>query len=162
MPSRFLYQGFFICHIINYTGYNQKWNVGTHFTSSKCYLGCKNIVLTCLIKESTYIIKYLTLQSIYKNKSIAQKKSPHYDTHFSSPVNHCRSQSWTRPSSSRTSACALIMKLDWRRCSCRTAQQAWTHPTPTPWPSGATVGFVSLAPLNASLRSDRLKKLAST
>ncbi len=20
-------QGFFICHIINYTGYNQKWNV---------------------------------------------------------------------------------------------------------------------------------------
>ncbi len=23
-----LFQGFFICHIINYTGYNQKWNVG--------------------------------------------------------------------------------------------------------------------------------------
>ncbi len=22
------FQGFFICHIINYTGYNQKWNVG--------------------------------------------------------------------------------------------------------------------------------------
>ncbi len=21
-------QGFFICHMINYTGYNQKWNVG--------------------------------------------------------------------------------------------------------------------------------------
>ncbi len=26
--SRFKVQGFFICHIINYTGYNQKWNVG--------------------------------------------------------------------------------------------------------------------------------------
>ncbi len=25
--SRFKVQGFFICHIINYTGYNQKWNV---------------------------------------------------------------------------------------------------------------------------------------
>ncbi len=26
--SRFKVQGFFICHMINYTGYNQKWNVG--------------------------------------------------------------------------------------------------------------------------------------
>ncbi len=26
--SRFKVQGFFICHIINYTGYNQKGNVG--------------------------------------------------------------------------------------------------------------------------------------
>ncbi len=25
---RFKVQGFFICHMINYTGYNQKWNVG--------------------------------------------------------------------------------------------------------------------------------------
>ncbi len=28
LSSRFKVQGFFICHMINYTGYNQKWNVG--------------------------------------------------------------------------------------------------------------------------------------
>ncbi len=28
LGSRFKVQGFFICHMINYTGYNQKWNVG--------------------------------------------------------------------------------------------------------------------------------------
>ncbi len=28
-----LIQGFFICHIINYTGYNQKSNVGIQITS---------------------------------------------------------------------------------------------------------------------------------
>ncbi len=28
LETHFKVQGFFICHMINYTGYNQKWNVG--------------------------------------------------------------------------------------------------------------------------------------
>lgn len=128
--------------------------------SAKCVLHTLlftafNSLITAYLKESGYL---LCLKKLKKSTTFIT----HYDISLTSPVNHCRSQSWTRPSSSRTSVCALIMKLDWRRCSCRTAQQAWTHPTPTPWPSGVTVGFVSLAPLNASLRSDMLEKTAST
>ncbi len=40
-------QGFFICHIINYTGYNQKWNVNYLLAARKEYL-ISYLFLVCI------------------------------------------------------------------------------------------------------------------
>ncbi len=51
-------QGFFICHIINYTGYNQKWNV---IKSGPLSGQCKRIKNKNYIKvtqhKSIYMVK---------------------------------------------------------------------------------------------------------
>ncbi len=52
--SRFKVQGFFICHIINYTGYNQKWNV---IKSGPLSGQCRRIKTNNYIKVKSWCIQ---------------------------------------------------------------------------------------------------------
>ncbi len=59
--NSFSSQGFFICHMINYTGYNQKWNVGSKV---KCKLS-QNLKESFFLLLSTQIKKYYGSQRLH-------------------------------------------------------------------------------------------------
>ncbi len=63
--TRFKVQGFFICHIINYTGYNQKWNVNKirWFTFHLPRM-CQIIFLVCVNTWPIKLILILILWAI--------------------------------------------------------------------------------------------------
>ncbi len=62
--GKFKVQGFFICHMINYTGYNQKWNVGqirsAQWTVQRIKKNKKTLYKSNTTQEHIYIGKKRT------------------------------------------------------------------------------------------------------
>ncbi len=60
-------QGFFICHIINYTGYNQKWNVKRHRTFHLIKLTSYHTVYTETSRQPVKIEVWFKSVAYYKH-----------------------------------------------------------------------------------------------
>ncbi len=75
-------QGFFICHIINYTGYNQKWNVNQIRSAQWTVQKNKNKNYIKVTQEHIYIYIYIYIEreiNSKKCKTIRCAKTVYWD-----------------------------------------------------------------------------------